>query len=132
LIPPAEPEAAFAEPWHAQAFAVAMQLSRGGAFTWSDWVAVFSAEIRAHPARAGEDSSSTYYRQFLAALETILEARGYTSRQEIATMQARWDAAYRATPHGMPVALENAGMPHEHTLAAVPRPVAVSPAGAGR
>ena len=45
---------AFAEPWMAQAFACAIQLSRQGLFTWSEWVEVFSTEIKAHPAQPGE------------------------------------------------------------------------------
>ena len=69
----------FAEPWMAQAFACAIQLSRRGLFTWSEWVEVFSAEIKSHPAQPGEASNAAYYRQWLAALETIVGLKGAAS-----------------------------------------------------
>src|SRR5580692_2701987 len=41
----------FAEPWQAQAFALAVQLSEAGHFTWSEWSETLGAELRA----AGQD-----------------------------------------------------------------------------
>ena len=63
---------AFAEPWMAQVFACAVHLSRQGLFTWNEWVDVFSAEIKARPQQPGEAANAAYYRQWLAALETML------------------------------------------------------------
>src|SRR5271155_1692916 len=74
----------FAEPWMAQAFACAVQLSRQGLFSWSEWVEVFSAEIRAHPAQPGETSNAAYYRQWLAALETIVGLKGAAATAALA------------------------------------------------
>ena len=125
----------FAEPWMAQAFACAIQLSRRGLFTWSEWVEVFSAEIKAHPAQPGEASNAAYYRQWLAALETIVGLKGAASTAEITERQERWHQAYLNTPHGQPVELRRAvaapaaaahhDSHYEHGAA---RPVAVSPA----
>ena len=125
----------FAEPWMAQAFACAIQLSRQGLFTWSEWVEVFSAEIKAHPAQRGETSDATYYRQWLAALETMVGLKGAASAAEIAERQETWRQAYLNTPHGQPVELRNARSApavaahhdghHQHGAA---KPVAVSPA----
>src|SRR3984885_2911477 len=67
---------AFAEPWMAQGFACAVHLSRQGLFTWNEWVDVFSAEIKAHPQEPGEAANAAYYRQWLAALETIVGRKG--------------------------------------------------------
>ena len=134
------PDAVFAEPWQAQAFAMTMNLSKRGAFTWGEWVEVFSTEIRANPAQPGEDNADAYYRQWLAALETILTTRGLSTTEEISGMQELWRQAYLGTPHGMPIALENASLncvaeqshhDHDHAhhhVVAVRRPVAVSPA----
>ena len=99
-------EPAFAEPWQAQAFAMTMELSKRGAFTWGEWVEVFSTEIRAHPAQPGEDATEAYYRQWLAALETILTTRGLSTPTEISGAQELWRQAYLNTPHGLPVALK--------------------------
>jgi nitrile hydratase accessory protein len=129
----------FDEPWHAQAFACALQLSRQGLFTWSEWVEVLSREIKAHPQTSGETANAAYYRQWLAALEIIVGLKGAASSSEISARQETWRAAYLKTPHGQPVELSNAERVlmdevhhhiHDcwnHELPA-PKPVAVSPA----
>ena len=124
---------AFAEPWMAHAFACAVQLSRQGLFTWSEWVEAFSTEIKAHPAQPGETSDAAYYRQWLAALETIVGLKGAASTAEINERQATWRQAYLNTPHGQPVELRHAAtVPaaaahHDHDHG-VPKPVTISPA----
>jgi nitrile hydratase accessory protein len=124
----------FAEPWMAQAFACAIQLSRQGLFTWSEWVEVFSAEIKASPAKPGEASNAAYFRQWLAALETIVGLKGAASNAEITDRQQTWRQAYLNTPHGQPVELRHAEMTpataahhHSHHQHGAPKPVTVSP-----
>src|SRR5262245_16361130 len=79
--------AGFAEPCQAEVFACAIQLSRQGLFSWAEWVEVFSAEIKAHPAAPGESSNAAYFRQWLAALETIVALKGAASPAEIDARQ---------------------------------------------
>jgi nitrile hydratase accessory protein len=128
---------AFAEPWMAQVFACAVHLSRQGLFTWNEWVDVFSAEIKAHPQEAGEAANAAYYRQWLAALETIVGRKGAASTSEISERQETWRQAYLNTPHGQPVELHHAGASPEPTAhhhrhhdqdQHVPKPVSVSSA----
>jgi nitrile hydratase accessory protein len=128
---------AFAEPWMAQVFACAVHLSRQGLFTWNEWVDVFSAEIKAHPQEAGEAANAAYYRQWLAALETIVGRKGAASTSEISERQETWRQAYLNTPHGQPVELHRAGASPEPTAhhhhhhdhhQHVPKPVSVSSA----
>jgi nitrile hydratase accessory protein len=124
----------FAEPWMAQAFACSIQLSRQGLFTWSEWVEVFSAEIKRHPAQAGEASNAAYYRQWLAALETIVGLKGAASTAEITEREETWRQAYLNTPHGQtvelrhaetaPVAASHLDTHHRH---GAPKPVTISP-----
>jgi nitrile hydratase accessory protein len=127
----------FAEPWMAQAFACAIHLSRQSLFTWSEWVEVFSTEIKAHPQEPGETSNAAYYRQWLAALETIVGLKGAASTVEITERQETWRQAYLNTPHGQPVELRHAATTpaaatyhhdHHRHQHGVPKPVAVSPA----
>ena len=139
----------FAEPWQAEAFACTLQLSRQGLFPWAEWVEVFSAEIKAHPARPGESDNAAYYRQWLAALETLLARKGVASADEIGARQEAWRQAYLHTPHGQPVELAHAAKPppaaahhhhdhdhphdhdhrgHDHRGHTAPKPVAISPA----
>jgi nitrile hydratase accessory protein len=125
---------AFAEPWMAQAFACAVHLSRRGVFTWNEWVDVFSTEIKTHPQQSGEAANVAYYRQWLAALETMVGIKGAASTAEISERQETWRKAYLNTPHGQAVELHHATAPptvahhHGHHDHDAPEPVSVSPA----
>jgi nitrile hydratase accessory protein len=61
----------FDEPWEAQAFALAVCLSELGCFTWPEWVAILSQEIKAAQERGDPDLGNTYYQHWLNALERI-------------------------------------------------------------
>ncbi|RLM22272.1 nitrile hydratase accessory protein [Brenneria alni] len=100
-----EPEMAFGEPWQAEVFATALQLSRNGLYGWSEWVQVFSASIREQPQRTDETAAQAYYRQWLTALETLLQQKSLLSGEDVETRQALWHLAYLHTPHGQPVSL---------------------------
>jgi nitrile hydratase accessory protein len=74
----------FAEPWEAKAFAIILNLSAAGHFTWAEWVETFSAEVAAATAAAAAGGSApTYYEQWLAAAEKILIQKGLTSRDQL-------------------------------------------------
>jgi len=97
-LPKDESGPVFAEPWEAQAFAMAVKLNDAGVFTWSEWAETLGAEIRAEPDRG-------YYDSWLAALERLVEAKGLISTSERLGRIEDWDAAARATPHGKPIEL---------------------------
>jgi nitrile hydratase accessory protein len=90
----------FAEPWQAQAFALAVELHARGAFTWPEWASALSEELR-----EAHDDGSRYYEHWLAALEKLALARRLTESSELAALKAAWADAYAHTPHGQPVAL---------------------------
>ena len=92
---------AFAEPWQAQAFALAVQLSADGAFTWPEWAAALAVELAGDPA----DDGARYYEHWVAALERLAAAKGLSAPAELAERKAAWAQAYRHTPHGQPVQL---------------------------
>lgn len=94
---------AFSEPWQAEAFALTMQLSRAGHFTWAEWVAAFSSEITASPQEECEDVNTAYYRQWMQALEKIVGYRGMATDDEVADYQEHWRRSYFHTEHGKPV-----------------------------
>jgi nitrile hydratase accessory protein len=98
---PPEPAAPFAEPWQAQAFALAVRLNADAAFTWPEWAEALGAELASDAA----DDGSGYYHHWVAALETLAVARGLTSADELARRKADWADAYGRTPHGQPVEL---------------------------
>jgi nitrile hydratase accessory protein len=95
----------FAEPWQAQAFALAVKLSEQGHFTWKEWAAGFAEELQAAARRGEPDDGSRYYEHWLAALERLVTAKGLTDQTALLTRREAWAQAYRATPHGTPVEL---------------------------
>ncbi|WP_130290284.1 nitrile hydratase accessory protein [Pseudonocardia sediminis] len=104
-LPPRDrppPEPVFAEPWHAQAFALAVALHEQGRFAWPEFADELAAAVRAQPDRE-------YYASWLTALELVVVTRGLTSADDIAAREDAWHRAAHATPHGEPITLERAG-----------------------
>ena len=97
----------FAEPWQAQAFALAVTLSDQGHFTWKEWTNALADELRAAAARGEPDDGSCYYRHWVATLERLVAAKGLTDPPALHTRKEAWADAYRHTPHGQPVVLRD-------------------------
>jgi len=95
----------FAEPWEAQAFALAVKLSEQGHFTWKEWTAALADELKAAASRGEPDDGSRYYHHWLAALERLVTAKGLTDPPALLARKEAWAEAYRRTPHGRPVEL---------------------------
>jgi nitrile hydratase accessory protein len=74
-----DPDHVFSAPWEARAFAIALQLSRSGYFTWDEFRDRLIAEVRASDrirARDGTSDHGEYYDHFLHALEKLLDEKG--------------------------------------------------------
>ncbi len=95
----------FAEPWQAQAFALAVRLSAEGYFTWKEWGATLADELQAASDRGEPDDGSRYYEHWLTALERLVTAKQLTDPSALLHRKEEWAEAYRDTPHGKPVAL---------------------------
>ena len=95
----------FAEPWQAQAFALAVKLSEQGHFTWKEWSAALADELRAAAGRGEPDDGSRYYHHWLAALERLVTNKGLADPAALVTRREAWAEAFRRTPHGKPVEL---------------------------
>jgi nitrile hydratase accessory protein len=93
------PEAPFDEPWQAQAFALAVELHRQGAFTWTEWADALAGQIAAR-------GDNPYYENWLAALEALATGKGLAAKVELADRKAAWERAFLTTPHGKPVELD--------------------------
>lgn len=94
----------FAEPWQAQAFALAVTLHERGAFTWPEWAQALSEELAGDP----HDDGGRYYDHWVAALERLVSARALAAPDELSVRKAAWREAYLHTPHGQPVTLSDA------------------------
>jgi nitrile hydratase accessory protein len=95
----------FAEPWQAQAFALAVRLSEQGYFTWKEWAAALAAELKAAANRGEPDDGSHYYEHWVATLERLVTERGLSDAASLAERKEAWADAYRHTPHGKPIQL---------------------------
>lgn len=95
----------FAEPWQAQAFALAVKLSEQGHFTWKEWAAALAEELKAAASRGEPDDGSRYYQHWLAALERLVTSKGLSDPAALLARKEAWAEAYRHTPHGKPVEL---------------------------
>jgi len=95
----------FAEPWQAQAFALAVKLSDQGHFTWKEWSAALADELQAAARRGEPDEGSRYYHHWLAALERLVMSKGIADPAALSARKEAWAEAYRRTPHGKPVEL---------------------------
>jgi nitrile hydratase accessory protein len=109
-LPRVEGEPVFAEPWQAQAFALAVRLSADGHFTWKEWTTVLASELSAAAARGEPDDGSRYYYHWVSALERLVTERGLTVASALAARKDAWAEAYRNTPHGQPVELTRADL----------------------
>jgi nitrile hydratase accessory protein len=104
----------FAEPWQAQAFAMAVRLSERGHFTWKEWAAALADELKAAAGRGEPDDGSRYYEYWLAALERLVTAKGLTDPAALLARKEAWADAYRHTPHGKPIELSAASSEPDH------------------
>jgi nitrile hydratase accessory protein len=104
-LPRDESGPVFAEPWEAQAFALAVKLSEQGHFTWKEWAAALADELKAAANRGEPDDGSRYYQHWLAALERLVAAKGLSDPAALLARKEAWAEAYRHTPHGKPVEL---------------------------
>ncbi|HXQ49903.1 MAG TPA: nitrile hydratase accessory protein [Stellaceae bacterium] len=93
----------FAEPWQAQAFAMAVSLSQRGCFTWPEWAAALAAENAAR----GDDTGTRYYELWLAALEKLVTAKGLLGAAELAQRKVAWEEAVGHTEFGHPIELDH-------------------------
>jgi nitrile hydratase accessory protein len=96
----------FREPWEAEAFAMTLALHERGVFTWPEWAAALSLEIKRAQAAGDPDTGGTYYAHWLAALEKLVADKGVATQSTLARYRNAWDHACDRTPHGQPIELQ--------------------------
>jgi nitrile hydratase accessory protein len=104
-IPCAGEAPVFAEPWQAQAFAMALTLQQRGVFSWNEWADELGTQIKAAIAGGDPDDGTTYYRHWLATLERLVTRKGIASAETLDRYFRAWDHAADRTPHGQTIEL---------------------------
>ncbi len=94
----------FNAPWEARVFAMTLHAHEAGVFTWPEWAEALGAEL----AKDGDGTGPTsgYYDHWLNAFEKLLNRKGIAGSGQLAELQAAWNRAARATPHGKPIELK--------------------------
>lgn len=95
----------FAEPWQAQAFAMALTLQQRGVFTWNEWADELGLQIKSAIAQGDPDDGSTYYRHWLSTLERLVACKGIASPETLDRYYQAWDHAAGRTAHGQMIEL---------------------------
>ena len=91
----------FSEPWQAQAFAMTVHLHAQGLFTWPEWAAALTAQLKG----VSGDDGSTYYLHWLDALEQMVLRKQVGTPDQLHALEHAWEAAAERTPHGQPIEL---------------------------
>jgi nitrile hydratase accessory protein len=86
-LPRKNGELVFEAPWEGRAFGMAVALSDQRLYGWDEFRARLIDEIAT---AAAADTYSTYYERWLAALETVLTARGLITRTELDVRAAEY------------------------------------------
>ena len=63
---------------------MSLALHEARLFAWSEWTAALSREINAPPESGPVEGGGAYYRQWLAALESLVVEKGVVSREALA------------------------------------------------
>lgn len=108
--PDLTPDAPFDAPWQAQVFGLTVALNEQAVFTWTEWAATFSTILKPMQNAPGGDEPVVYWQAWAKALEALLTSKNIASPDAVSTLATRWQEAAHATPHGVPIRLENA--PH--------------------
>jgi nitrile hydratase accessory protein len=98
----------FNEPWEAKGFAIVLALHQRGLFTWNEWAKALAEQIGQAQQRGDADLGDTYYRHWVAALESLVARKGASSASELERYRQAWDHAADRTPHGAPIELSPA------------------------
>ncbi|KAJ54178.1 nitrile hydratase [Actibacterium mucosum KCTC 23349] len=99
------PEPAFAEPWHAQLFALTVHLNETGLFDWPHWADRFSATLKRHGVARELNGGDDYFNAWLETLEAVLSEQSLADPAQVDRIRNAWEQAYMTTPHGAPVRL---------------------------
>jgi nitrile hydratase accessory protein len=97
-VPRRNGELVFDAPWQSRAFGMAVGLHQKGLFRWEEFRERLIAEIAAHPDLEGDRPASPatlYYRQWLAALETLLHDKGLLPRDVIGARAREFSSGER-------------------------------------
>jgi nitrile hydratase accessory protein len=118
-LPKKRGEPVFQDSWEAEAFAMGNILVKEGLITSRQWMDLMAGAIQSAHASGDPDQGDTYYHHWCTALESFCFQMKWVSPDAYDSLVDRWAQAIAKTPHGVPLAIENADL-HGHEHAHVP------------
>jgi len=94
-VPRKNGELVFDEPWQSRAFGLAVGLAERGVFEWEEFRTRLIAAVRDGGGDPGASPATLYYRQWLAALETLFADKGLVQARDVADRAAQFTAGER-------------------------------------
>jgi nitrile hydratase accessory protein len=94
-VPRKNGELVFDEPWQSRAFGLAVGLAERGVFEWEEFRTRLIAAVRDGAGDSGANPATLYYRQWLAALETLLVDKGVIQARDVAARAAQFASGER-------------------------------------
>jgi nitrile hydratase accessory protein len=79
-----------------------VHLHAQGLFTWPEWAAALTAQIKG----AAVDDGSQYYQHWLEALEQMVLRKQVGTAEQLHALEHAWEAAAERTPHGEAIELQ--------------------------
>ena len=97
----------FQSPWHSQLFAITVQLSETGNFSWKEFVQFFGKSLNESRLELNSlDGNDDYFKCWLIALEEIIISKKLGNSNILSLLKKDWANAYLSTPHGKPVKIK--------------------------
>ena len=118
-LPRKRGEPVFGNSWEAEAYAIGNLLVKEGLVRRDRWMELMAEAIRRAQQAGDPDGGDTYYQHWCSALECVCFQQEWISPQAYEELLTLWAQAIANTPHGVPLALENAdamplGDSHHH------------------
>jgi nitrile hydratase accessory protein len=115
-LPNKRGEPVFKDSWEAEAYAMGNILVKEGLVSRKKWMDQMAEAIRQAQAAGDCDQGDTYYSHWCTALESLCFEIGLISSDDYEQLLHLWGQAIANTPHGVALAIENAGLdPQEHS-----------------
>ena len=103
-----EDQVVFQNPWHGQIFAITVQLSENGNFSWTEFVEIFGISLKEARLKLSDlDGNDDYFNCWLTALEKIIILKKIGDTDILSLLKDDWSKAYLSTPHGKPVKINS-------------------------
>jgi nitrile hydratase accessory protein len=103
-----EDQITFQNPWHGQVFAITVQLSENGNFSWTEFVEIFGNSLKeARLKLSNLNGNDDYFNCWLTALEKMIIFKKLGNIDVLSLLKEDWTKAYLSTPHGKPVKIKN-------------------------